>query len=247
MEEAPIENPGSIGLVERYHAPLRKAYVKLRETLSRTNATDQECLQAAVYAANATIGPEGLCPMLLVFGALPRPAQRTPSPTQVERQNAIELAKVEIQKEQASRRIKFALTHTNSPKAKEQSAYLRNLPSGALVLVYRTTTKGWEGPFHFISIEGETVVVQLHQGRRIFRSTCVRPWQKSILGKHIDDLKKKDVPRQSDKTCDDQQVNTANDENIDIDLGDTAKKVKVKRGTMNNGGKGIRGISQSGI
>ena len=159
LEEAPIENPGSIGVVERYHAPLKKAYLKLRQTLQKGDTSDAECLQMAVYAANATIGPEGLCPMLLVFVAFPRPARRSPSPTQLQRQNAIELEKTEIQKEQASRRISFALKHTSSPKAKETSAELFNLPSGAPVLVYRTTSKLWEGPFKFISMEGETVIV----------------------------------------------------------------------------------------
>ena len=75
LEEAPIENPGSIGVVERYHAPLKKAYLKLRQTLQKGDTSDAECLQMAVYAANATIGPEGLCPMLLVFGAMPRRAR----------------------------------------------------------------------------------------------------------------------------------------------------------------------------
>lgn len=45
LEEAPIENPGSIGIVERYHAPLRRAYTKIRQTLHRGEATDAEFLQ----------------------------------------------------------------------------------------------------------------------------------------------------------------------------------------------------------
>ena len=182
IRRSPIENPGTIGVVERYHAPLKKAYLKLRQTLQKNDTNDAECLQMAVYAANATIGPKVVCPMLLVFGALPRPARHMPSPTQIQRQQAIEKAKLEIQKEQASRRINFALRHTPTPKAKEKSAELYNLPSGAPVLVYRTTTKLWEGPFKFISIDGETVVVQLARGRRIFRRTCVKPWIKSRLG-----------------------------------------------------------------
>ena len=91
MIEAPIENPGSIGIVERYHAPLRRAYHKIRKSLGR-ETSDDECLQMAVYANNTTMGSEGLCPMLLVYGAIPRPARATPSPTQLERQAVIENA-----------------------------------------------------------------------------------------------------------------------------------------------------------
>ena len=83
LEEAPIENPRSIGVVERYHAPLKKAYLKLRQTLQKNDTNDAECLQMAVYPANATIGPEGVCPLLLVFGALPRPARHMPKPVQL--------------------------------------------------------------------------------------------------------------------------------------------------------------------
>ena len=182
LKEAPIENPGSIGTVERYHAPLRRAYNKIRQSLDKGNTTNAECLQMAVYSNNTTIGPEGLCPMLLVYGAFPRPARTTPSPTQLERQNAIEAAKVEVQTEQARRRISFALNHPASEKNTKNSEALRDLPAGSPVLVYRSTTDKWEGPFRYISIEGETVVVQLPHGRRIFRSHYVRPWVNPLIG-----------------------------------------------------------------
>lgn len=48
--EAPIENPGSIGVVERYHTPLRRAYATIRETFERRDATNEEYLHMVVYA-----------------------------------------------------------------------------------------------------------------------------------------------------------------------------------------------------
>lgn len=180
VEEAPVENPGTMGIVERYHAPLRSAYTKIRDTLDKST-TDAECLQMAVYATNFTIGPEGLCPMLLVFGALPRPIRMTPCPTQLQRSAAIEEARRAVEKEQAKRRIAFAIRHPSNPKAKEMSSRLRDLPSRSPVLVWRTKPKLWEGPFRFISVEGETAVVQLNRGRRIFRTSCVKPWIRSLL------------------------------------------------------------------
>ena len=219
LNEAPIENPGSIGLVERYHAPLRCAFAKLRETLEKNIVNDADCLQMAVFATNATMGPEGLCPMLLVFGAMPRPARTTPSPKQLERQRAIEEVKRAVESEQSRRRIAFALRHPISAKARDQSTKLMALPSGSPVLVYRTTTKTWEGPFKFISCENETVVVQLSKGRRIFRTTCVKPYTDPALS------------QDNDKN-EGEEVLIATDDTKETDLGNVARKVQVKKGSV---------------
>lgn len=99
LEEASIEIPGSIGIVELFHAPLRAAYTKLREQLERSKYNDENFLKMAVF------GTEGLCPMRVVFGALPRPIIITPSPSQLELQLAIKCAKLIIFQEQAKIRI----------------------------------------------------------------------------------------------------------------------------------------------
>lgn len=67
--KAPNENPSTIGVVERYHAPLREVYNWIGSDLDRTK-TDSECLKMAVFSINSTFGPEGLCPILLVLGAI---------------------------------------------------------------------------------------------------------------------------------------------------------------------------------
>lgn len=177
LEEAPIETPGAIGTVERYHAPLRLAFEKIRRDLGR-DVADHECLRMAVFAVNSTIGPEGLCPILLVFGAIPRPARVGSSSSQIERAEAIDKATKEVEKEQARRRIAFGLRNPSGPKAKESSAILHELPAGSPILVYRHVRDRWEGPHTFISIDKETVVVQTPSGRKIFRSNCVKPWIK---------------------------------------------------------------------
>lgn len=53
--------------------------MKTRLTIENGDTTDDECLQIVVFAANMTIGLEGLCKMILVFGAPPRPARIDPS------------------------------------------------------------------------------------------------------------------------------------------------------------------------
>lgn len=68
-----------------------------------------------------------------------------------------------------------------SPKSKEQSKSLNRLPAGRKVLVYRTVHKGWEGPFLFVSIYGETAVIQKTAGRRLFRSTFVITYRDPVF------------------------------------------------------------------
>lgn len=53
--------------------------------------------------------------MLLVYGALPRPARLQPALTQCELAYAIDLTMVEVQKEQAKQRMDFGLKHVGGP------------------------------------------------------------------------------------------------------------------------------------
>lgn len=233
MEEAPIESPGTIGIVERYHAPLRASYMTVRQSMPRAKASDDECLKLAVHGVNNTMGPEGLVPTLLVFGALPRPARKTPAPSQLQRQQALEEASKAVEHEQAKRRLAFALRHPSGPKGKEATAALAQIPPGSRVLVYRTKNKKWEGPkwegpHRLISLDGETVVVQTERGRKIFRSVCVRPYDTpnspSSKGKHSSDAS-------HDGGCasvQDAQAYAAADHE---DLGSQPRKVKVKPGS----------------
>lgn len=81
----------------------------------------------------------------------------------------------EVTKIHTKMRVSFVLMHFGGPKGLEQSQPLHDLPGGSPVLIYRTNTKRWKGPRTFISVEGETAVVQIKRGRRIFRTTCVKP------------------------------------------------------------------------
>lgn len=90
----------------------------------------------ALFAVKSIIFPEGLCPMLLVFGALPRPARRNPSVTQLKRARTMELAIISVEKDQARRRISFGLQNTGGPKEIETASQLREFPAGSSMLVY---------------------------------------------------------------------------------------------------------------
>lgn len=102
LDEAPIERTGEIGTVGRDLAQLRLEFEEIRAGSER-QVSDQNCLDMAEFAANCTIGPEGLGPALLVIGDLPRPAITISAPTQQEKAPLYELALKEIEAEQGGR------------------------------------------------------------------------------------------------------------------------------------------------
>jgi hypothetical protein len=97
VKEVPVEAHHSIGKVERYHDPLRRAYKIIRTELKNEGIEDETCLQMAVKAINDTAGPDGLVPTLLIFGAYPRmTSMDPPSPSIVKRAIAIRKAMDEL-------------------------------------------------------------------------------------------------------------------------------------------------------
>lgn len=73
---SPIEEPRTIGVVERSHATFRLDYVSTWMELVR-EVPDSEILRIEVFSVNSTVGPEGLCPMILLFETLPCHARKT--------------------------------------------------------------------------------------------------------------------------------------------------------------------------
>ena len=66
-----VEPHWSIGLVERYHAVLRKVYKIIADDLQECGLSKEMILQMAVKAVNNTTGYNGLVSTLLVFGTYP--------------------------------------------------------------------------------------------------------------------------------------------------------------------------------
>jgi hypothetical protein len=67
IEEVPVKAHNSIGKIERYHGPLKRAFEIISADLGNAIIPDH-MLQIAVKAVNDTAGPNGLVPILLVFG-----------------------------------------------------------------------------------------------------------------------------------------------------------------------------------
>lgn len=171
--EVPVEAHHSIGTVERYHRPLRRAYECISSDLTKLNVDKSIMLQMAVKAVNDTAGPDGLVPTLLVFGAYPRMTNLDPpAPSISQRAAAIKVAMAEVRKCHATRDVQDALGMRNGPR----TSHLKGLPLNAEVMVYREKNK-WMGPYRLMSMDGETCLVDLGNGLPTkFRSTVVKPY-----------------------------------------------------------------------
>jgi hypothetical protein len=170
----PVETHNSIGIVERYHSPVRRAY-NIISTEIQDIGKDM-ALQMAFKAVNDTAGPDGLVPTLLVYGALPRMVEYdAPSPTVAQRSAALKKATMEIQKLRAKRLVADALGTRNGPSTTE----IHDLTINSDVLVWREGNTGqpgsWEGPYKLVAINGEDCVLSLPRGNTTFRSTSVKP------------------------------------------------------------------------
>ena len=172
VKEVPVESHHSIGLVERYHAPLRRAYEILEDELNNEQIDKDMILQMAVKAVNDSAGPNGLVPTLLVFGAYPRLTEMDPpSPSVVRRAEAIRAAMKEVRQIHAKRKVQDALAMRNGP---DTSATL-DLPLQSDVRVWREKN-GWQGPYKLLATSGETCTIDMPHGPANFRSTVVKPY-----------------------------------------------------------------------
>ncbi|KAK1953493.1 hypothetical protein LY78DRAFT_536072, partial [Colletotrichum sublineola] len=168
VKEVPIEAHNSIGKVERYHAPLRRAYKIFRDE----GESPTVALQLAVKAINDTAGPDGLVPTLLVFGAYPRIADSSPpSPSITKRAETVKKAIEAVRQIHAKRQVNEAITTRNGPDTSKTAA----LPLQSPVRVWREK-EGWQGPYRLIAVNGTECTVEFPRGPRTFRSTVVKPY-----------------------------------------------------------------------
>jgi len=181
VKEVPVEAHNSVGKVERYHAPLRRAYEIISSELE--DASEELTLQMAVKAVNDSAGPDGLVPTLLVFGAYPRMTDDSPpSPSVVQRAEAICKATKEVRRLYATRQVNDALGMRNGPN----TSTTLDLPLQSEVRVWREKG-GWSGPHQLIAIDGQTCTIQMPHGPTQFRSTVIKPYYKDNSSEPLQD------------------------------------------------------------
>ena len=134
-KEVPVEAAQSMGIVERYHKPLRRAYSIIKEETKSTNKS--LILQMSIKAINDTAGIDGIVPTLLVFGAFPRIINGdAPTADIMTRAKAINKAMAEVSKLRAQRQIQDAIRTRNGP-----SIDIFEIPIGSDVLIWRIHRK----------------------------------------------------------------------------------------------------------
>jgi hypothetical protein len=98
IEEIPVKAHYFIGNIEKYHAPVKRAFEIITADFGNT-ITLEHILQMAVKAVNNTAGPNGLVPTFFVFGTFPRISHESPSSSSITaRGEAMRKAKAEVHK-----------------------------------------------------------------------------------------------------------------------------------------------------
>ena len=94
----------SVGIVERYHSLIRRAYTIITTKIRDINK--DIALQIAFKAINDSAGPNSLILTLLVYSAYPRMSEHEiPTTTTAQRALAVKKAIAEIQKLRAKRQV----------------------------------------------------------------------------------------------------------------------------------------------
>lgn len=165
------ESHNSLGAGETYHALLRRVYQKTRH--GHPSLAPDLCLSITVKAVNSTVGPDGLCPQLLVFGIMPRfpTISKEEFPAQKERLRAMRTAREEYDR-LVSRSIVDRGLRTLPPPAADH----KFLP-GDFVYLYREGVKHYTGPHLVASVEGKQIRIHVgdRTGPREFNISQVRP------------------------------------------------------------------------
>ena len=131
------------------------------------------CLALTVKAINSTVGPDGLCPQLLVFGVLPKLLTVCPQeyPIQKERFRALQTARDEYER-RFSKNLVDRGTKTIPPPAADH----KYMP-GDFVYVYRDGFKHYTGPHLVASVDGNQVRLYVGEGTgpRAFNIAQLKP------------------------------------------------------------------------
>jgi hypothetical protein len=172
VKEVPVEAHNSVGLVERYHALLRRVYKILKAELKNKHIDKEMILQMAVKAVNNSARPDGIVLTLLVFGLYSRITKiNPPSLTIARRAEAIQAVTKEVRQLYAKRQVSDALAIRNGLNTMATV----DLPLQSDVCVWREN-KGWKGLYKLLATNGETCTIDMQHGPTNFRSTVVKPY-----------------------------------------------------------------------
>lgn len=167
-----VEQHNALGAGERYHAPLRIVYNKIRDQFKDADA--DFLLSCAVYALNNTMGPDGLVPITLAFGIEPNTDPGKIKATNRERSKTQEEARKEMMRIVTEQKLKRAM------RSKTPSTFDEVYEPGELIWVYREGHIGkpgtYTGPFEVVYTEDKHVFIKDAQNEppRPYSKTAVK-------------------------------------------------------------------------
>lgn len=128
----PVKAAESMSIVKRYQKPLRRAYTIIMKEFPDTEKSVS--LEMAVKYVNDSVGPDGLVPKLLVFGAFPLLGlpKDQPTPSTFKRAVALRKAIESMSRHFASRQVRDSITLRNGPNVTDTD----QTPIGSKVLMY---------------------------------------------------------------------------------------------------------------
>lgn len=141
--KVPIEAASRMSLVESCHSRLQQSFSIIKEECPDLHFGD--VLLAAVKFLNESTGPNGLIPVLLIFGYIPFLGIRhdPDHPTIAKRVTAVARATKEMSSYFFKRQVQDVIHQRNVPIV----TYIRGALSGSYVMVYRERTHAGASPW----------------------------------------------------------------------------------------------------
>jgi hypothetical protein len=116
VKEVPVEAYNLVSKIKRYYNLLQQAYKIIYDELCDTKTSTKMSLQMAMKTINDLVGPDGIIPTLLVFGAYPRITNNSVlSPIITKRAKAIRKASNEVRWYYTKQHVEDVLRIRNSP------------------------------------------------------------------------------------------------------------------------------------
>lgn len=116
-------------------------------------------IQMSCKSVNHAVSPDGQAPTLLVYGAIPRHGVmgEGPTPTNLERAKAERKVTETLKMLSARRKVNEALRPGRTPDVTKT----RTLPLSILVILFSKRLHKWDGPFHVIDGNSDTITLLL--------------------------------------------------------------------------------------
>lgn len=171
-KSVPLKSSNFMTIVERYLQPIRRAFSVIRK---ESAGLDEEfALQMVVKSINDSVGPNGLVPTLLIYGALPRLGlpHDANKPSIFARAVSLCKATLKMTKFFSRRQVRDAIHTPNSPDL----TTAHSMHIGSHALVYRPKKDSWKGPFSVPEINQKGIILLSPPPTRPmkFRSTIVK-------------------------------------------------------------------------